>query len=79
MEMFLLRYSTFNVKTKDCAGSRPFQHKLQHHILFSWQGFLTSPSMNYVYTHSDSFRYAKQRKGGRVYSLLVLRGCQSTI
>ena len=20
-----------NVKTKDCAGSRPFQHKLQHH------------------------------------------------
>ena len=20
-----------NVKTKDCAGSQPFQHKLQHH------------------------------------------------
>ena len=20
-----------NVKTKDCAGSRPFQHKSQHH------------------------------------------------
>ena len=23
-----------NVKTKDCAGSRPFQHKLQHHCFY---------------------------------------------
>ena len=30
-----------NVKTKDFAGSRPFQP------LFSWQGFLISPSINY--------------------------------
>ena len=32
-----------------------------------------------LHTHTDSFRYAKQHKGGRVrFFLVVLRGCQLT-
>ena len=31
-----------------------------------------------LHTHSDSFRYAMQRKGGRTRSLVLLRGRQST-
>ena len=35
-----------NVKTKDCAGSRPFQRKLQHHCFTSIYFFKTTLSYN---------------------------------
>ena len=55
IETFRLRYLTavWTLQQRiNCARSQPFQHKLQHHYyqLWTWQGFITSPSINYGLT-----------------------------
>ena len=42
-----------NAKTKDCAGSRPFQHRLRHHCFYGNWRFLTSPSISYDETNVE--------------------------